>query len=91
MLSTKPLKQFTPVYHIEYGKGHIVTITYRGKDSLIMCYFPKERVHEWITDRQLYDGSGSMSLTPIEKLMRDEPVGDDLQQALENLFFGGKR
>ena len=84
-------KQYDTVYHIEYGKGTIVTIQHRKDCGLCMCYFPKVKEHDWITVTQLITGTGEISLTPIDKMMKDAPVGDDLQQALENLFFGGKR
>ena len=86
----KELKQFTDVYHATYGKGYVVSLQYRFRDRLIMCFFPKAKEHEWITDKELFMGTGDVTLTPIEQLSSKPNVGDDLQQALENLFFAPK-
>ena len=83
--------QYDTVYHIDYGKGTIVTIQLRRDCGLCMCYFPKAKAHDWIPLTQLITGTGDISLAPIEKMVEKDGVGDDLQQALENLFFGGKR
>jgi len=87
----KTLKQFTDVYHSTYGKGYIVSIEYRFRNALVMCYFPKVRTHEWITDKELRMGTGDVSLIPIDKTHSNANVGDDLQQALESLFNVPKR
>ena len=36
-------KQYDTVYHVEYGKGTIVTIQYRKDGGLAMCYFTKAK------------------------------------------------
>ena len=83
------LKQFTKVYHLDYGKGHITGITVKGRDALYMVYFPSVKEHDWVLHSRLANGSDDMmSLRPVN-LKKDE-VNDDLQQALNNLFFGGQ-
>ena len=83
------LKQFTKVYHLDYGKGHIVATQSKGMDMLYMVYFPKVKEHDWVLHSRLATGSDDlMSLKPME-FPKDE-VSDDLQQALNNLFFGGQ-
>lgn len=87
----KELKQFTDVYHATYGKGHIVSIQFRFRDRLIMCYFPKVKEHEWITEKELLIGMGDVTLTPTDKIPVVDNVPDSLQSALENLFTMPKR
>ena len=87
----KELKQFTDVYHTTYGKGHIVSIQFRFRDRLIMCYFPKVKEHEWITEKELFMGTGDVTLTPIDKMAVVDNVPDSLQSALESLFTMPKR
>jgi hypothetical protein len=79
------VKQHTTVYHIEYGKGTIVTIQYRKDGGLAMCFFPSAKVHDWITVTQLTSGTGEITLTPVDVQVQDN-VSDTLQSALENLF-----
>ena len=88
---TAPVKQFTTVYHADYGKGKVVTITPRHKDSLVMCYFPKANTHDWVLLSALECGTDEvMSLTPITQDTRRDTVSDPLQQALNDLFGGGR-
>ena len=83
------LKQFTKVYHLDYGRGHITGATPKGMDMLYMVYFPKVKEHDWVLHSRLATGSDDlMSLKPME--FRKDEVSDDLQQALNNLFFGGQ-
>jgi hypothetical protein len=83
------LKQFTKVYHLDYGKGHITATTIKGLDALYMVYFPSVQEHDWVLHSRLASGSDDlMSLKPME--FKEERVSDDLQQALNNLFFGGQ-
>jgi len=84
-------KQYDTVYHVEYGKGTIVTIQHRKDCGLCMCYFPKVKEHDWITVTQLITGTGEITLQPLTRNSKEETVSDDLHSALENLFFGGKR
>ncbi len=79
-------KQYDTVYHIEYGKGSIVTIQYRKDCGLAMCFFPSERVHDWITITQLTLGTGDITLTIPSS--PPKPKKDSLQSALENLLSG---
>ena len=83
------LKQFTTVYHAEYGKGHTINGSPRGKDVLYMVYFPKVQEHDWVLHSRLATGRDDlMSLQPIE--FEEQKVSDDLQDAITNLFFGGQ-
>lgn len=90
-LLSKSIKQFTPVYHIEYGKGHVVSSTTRFKDTLHMVFFPKLKLNEWALDSKLRNGTDPyMSLQPISQDAPPDRLSDPLQQALENLFGGGR-
>lgn len=90
-LLSKSVKQFTPVYHVEYGRGHVVSSTPRCRDTLHMVYFPKAKVHEWALDSKLRNGTDPyMSLQPIATDTTTDRLSDPLQQALENLFGGGR-
>ena len=83
------MKQFDTVYHIEYGKGHIVAVTYRTNNNLYMCYFPKGKVTEFVTHKALIaDTDEVVSLERRDP--KEERVSDDIQEALNNLFFGGQ-
>ena len=84
-------QQYDTVYHIEYGKGTIVTIQHRKDCGLCMCYFPKVKEHDWVTLTQLIIGTGEITLQPLTKSVKEDAVSDDLHSALENLFFGGKK
>ena len=82
------VKQFTTVHHIEYGKGYVVAITPKGRDSLCMCYFPKARQHDWVLSSRLQTNTDDlMSLQPMQR--QDDTVSDEIQDALKSLFFGG--
>ena len=86
-----PVQQFTTVYHAEYGKGKVVSLTLRQKDQLVMCYFPKANQHDWVLLSALETGTDEvMSLTPIQADTRRDTVSDPLQQALNDLFGGGR-
>lgn len=83
------MKQFTKVYHIEYGKGHVVGSTPKGRDTVLMVWFPVAKEHDWVLQSSLAKGTDDMmSLKPITE--PKEEVSDDLQSAINNLFFGGQ-
>lgn len=83
---TVTIEQFTTVYHKEYGKGSVVSVTFRKDNNLVMCYFPKARQHDWITEKELRSGMGDVTLTKeTPQAQSDEPT-DTLQQMLEGLF-----
>jgi hypothetical protein len=81
------MKQFTTVYHAEYGKGHVVGSTPKGRDEVLMVWFPKAKQHDWVQLSCLVKNSDPlMSLKPIT-----EPTGNvsnELQDAITNMFFG---
>jgi len=83
--------QFTTVYHIEYGKGYVVSLTPKMKDMLCMCYFPIAKVSDWCLLSHLSTGTDEyMSLTVAQTKVTDEGSTDALQEALNNLFGGGR-
>lgn len=84
------VKQYTKVYHAEYGKGSIVTIQYRKDDGLAMCFFPSQKVHEWALVSEIRNGTGDIALSPIAKGDKRKP-DESLKSALENLLGGGHR
>lgn len=83
---SKPIKQYTTVYHEQYGKGHILSITYRRVDNLLFCSFGKGR-HGFITEKQLRRGDGDITLRPSEP-RRSKSEGT-LEDALRGLLGGG--
>ena len=83
---TTEIKQHTPVYSMDNGKGYVLSITYRRDDNLIMCYFPRTKVHDWIGETELRSNVGDITLTKQESKLRDDGMPDSLQAALENLF-----
>ena len=85
------VKQFTTVYHTEYGKGKVVSLTPKMKDQLVMVFFPKPNTHDWCLLSALETGTDEyMSLTPAPQNAPKDNLSDPLQQALDNLF-GGRR
>jgi hypothetical protein len=85
------VKQFTTVYHAEYGKGKVVSLTPKMKDQLVMCFFPKANAHDWCLLSALETGTDDyMSLQPQSLEPKSDSLSDPLQQALDNLF-GGRR
>ncbi len=83
------MKQFDTVYHTDHGKGHIVAVIYRTNNNLYMCYFPKGKVTEFVTHKALI--SDTDDLVSLERRdPKQERVNDDIQEALNNLFFGGQ-
>ena len=85
------VKQFTTVYHAEYGKGKVVSLTPKMKDQLVMAFFPKANTHDWCLLSALETGTDEyMSLQPAPQNTQKDNLSDPLQQALDNLF-GGRR
>ena len=83
------MKQFTIVYHAEYGKGHVVGSTTKGRDEVLMVWFPKAKEHDWVLLSSLVKNSDPiMSLKPITE--PTENVSNELQDAITNMFFGGQ-
>ena len=83
------MKQFTIVYHAEYGKGHVVGSTPKGRDEVLMVWFPKAKQHDWVLLSCLAKGGDPlMSLKPITE--PKENVSNELQDAITNMFFGGQ-
>ena len=83
------MKQFDKVYHTEHGKGHIVSVTHRKENNLYMCYFPKGQVTEFVTHKALVTDTDEV-VSLERRNPRQERVSDDIQEALNNLFFGGQ-
>ena len=89
-VSNQTVQQFTTVYHVEYGKGRVMRITYKDKDALVMVYFQKAKVSDWALLSKLQkDTHPLMSLNPISGTAPTDQVSDSLQSAIENLFGGG--
>ena len=83
------IKQFTTVYHLEYGKGKVVTSVMRGKDELVMCFFPEVNEHDWVLKSQLENSTDEyMSLEPMAA--PQDNVSDDLKDMLTSIIFGGQ-
>ena len=81
------IKQFTTVYHVEYGEGSVLNITPRGKDELVMIYFPQSKEHDWTLKSKLENNTDeNMSLEPIPQ-EDTHTQSDDIHEALKSLFF----
>jgi hypothetical protein len=81
--------QFTTVYHIEYGKGYVLSLTPKMKDMLCMCFFPKVQEHDWCLLSAIETGTDTyMSLQPMSDTTQKDELSDPLQTALNNLFGG---
>ena len=74
-----------PVYHVELGKGYILTTKYRKDDALIACYFPARDGLEFITYRQLIKGMYEITYKPAIRLKKgkDETLEDLLGSILK--------
>ncbi len=83
---SKPIKQYTKVYHEEYGKGYILSITYRRVDNLLFCAFGKGK-HDFITEKQLRRGDGAVTLHRASS--RNKDTSASLEDALRELLGGG--
>ena len=82
------IKQYTTVYHAEYGKGYILNIKYRHQNNLLMCSFSQAGETVFITERQLRAGNNEVTLEPPRQTRREE-INDELEKALRSLFTGG--
>jgi hypothetical protein len=49
------IKQLDTVYHIDLGKGIVLSVTHRYKSNLVMCRF-KGGVYDWILESTLLQG-----------------------------------
>ena len=85
----REIKQFTKVFHAEHGQGTIVAVTQKNKDALCMCYFPQDKITDWVLkSRLLSDTDELMSLEPIPE--QNENVSDELKDLITQAFFGGQ-
>ena len=82
------IKQMTPVYHIDHGKGFVLSITHRYKSNLVMCRF-KGGVYDWILERDLLSGTGQITLKKQKKPKHDDSL-DTLEQAIMGIIRGGE-
>tara|TARA_Y100001937_G_scaffold43277_1_gene61154 strand:- start:884 stop:1156 length:273 start_codon:yes stop_codon:yes gene_type:complete len=83
------IKQFTTVHHIEYGKGKVVSLSPKGTDTLLMCFFPQVNEHEWVLLSQLETSTDDyVFLEPPEAV--SENVSDELKDLITQAFFGGQ-
>ena len=81
-----PIKQYTTVYHEIYGKGHVLSITYRKQDNLLFCSFGKGK-HGFITEKQLRNGNNEITLSRTPQ--RTKKNEGTLEDALRGLLGGG--
>ena len=78
------IKQFTTVYHIQWGKGHVVSVKYRNRNNLVMCYFPKQNQHDFVTEKELRSGVGEVTLKKVTRSSKDSEMS--LEEAISSLF-----
>jgi len=80
------MKQYTTVYHIEFGKGYILSVKYRRGNNLFFCYFPKAKAYDFTTERELSIGSGNITL---KKQIRSSKSSEmSIEDAITSLFSG---
>ena len=79
-------KQNTIVYHETYGKGIVLDVKYRRGNSLLFCSFKKGK-YGFITERQLIEGHGQITLKPVSPSVRKKEMS--LEEALKDLMGGG--
>ncbi len=86
--NTSPvIQQGTPVYHIELGKGQVISIDYRKDGNFLGCRF-KGGEWDFIHENKLLQGTGDITLRQPKPSNSKDRVDDNLQSALENLFSG---
>lgn len=86
MIKSDTLKGRT-VYHIELGRGKILSETTRGKDVIYGCVFSNHPM-EFISHNQLISGTGIITLERTTDRM-DGDSGDPLTEVLKTIL-GGK-
>ena len=83
------VEQGTTVHHLDYGKGKVVGMTPKGRDTLVMAFFPKANEHEWVLLSQLESSTDEfVFLNPPQPM--DDTVSDDLKDLITQAFFGGQ-
>jgi len=87
--STPIIQQGTPVYHIELGKGQVISIDYRRDGNFLGCRF-KGGEWDFINENKLLQGTGDITLQELKPSASKHNIDDSLQSALENLFTGLK-
>jgi len=85
------MNQLDKVFHTEHGTGSIVSIRHRRDTKLLQCFFPEGQITEWVTDRSLLEDTHQSVSLQRREVQEDAQVSDDIQAALENLFFGGQK
>jgi len=80
------IKQNTIVYHESYGKGRVLEVRYREGSNLLFCSFKKGK-YGFITDRQLIEGEGQITLKPVSPKARRKEMS--LEEAIQGLMGGG--
>jgi len=80
------IKQNTIVYHEVYGKGRVLDVKYREGSNLLFCSFKKGK-YGFITDRQLMEGEGQITLKPVSPTARRKEMS--FEEALQGLMGGG--
>lgn len=85
--TTPVITQGTPVYHIELGKGQVISIEYRRNGNFLGCRF-KGGEWDFIHESKLLQGTGDITLRQPKPSNKKDNIDGDLQSALENLFGG---
>ena len=80
------MKQYTTVYHAEYGKGFVLTTKHRKDDCLVICSFPKENQIDFITEKELLSGQGLITLSRVRRSLKSPK--DSIDEVLSGIFLG---
>ena len=81
------IEQGTTVYHAEYGKGYILSITYKRQNNQLFCSFGKGN-YGFTTEKALRSGVEEITLEPHTGHQRGA-IPSEIEQALRELFTGG--
>ena len=84
---SKPIEQYTTVYHELYGKGHVLNVKYRRNDNLLFCSFGKGN-YGFITEKQLRRGDDVITLTKQRSSGRSQK-DNNIEDALRTILGGG--
>ena len=82
-----PITRETTVYHVEHGKGSILSIKYRPNNNQIFCTFGKGN-YGFTTEKALRSGLDEITLTP-QTGRQEGAIPSDIEDALRQLFSGG--
>ncbi len=76
------LKNLTPIYSSKYGRGLIVSVTWRRSDQLFMCYFSSLKAHTFMTSVEFMHNE-SLSFVPFK--IKEEDLKENVVKNKRNI------